>query len=368
MYTMEDVLNWVVYFSPLVIGNQLAKWNMVIEDAWQHLRRAVLHYVRASGTHTGWTTADVEAARVAAREHLREHANIMENTGILKLLTYNLRLAVVYLFRQEHYLGEVGAAMEMWVERAIQRLKGVARDTHVKNRPVEAIVNSICDDDALDDYCYKYPNMRKLDVFAVFAAKLFRKTAVSRATDPAAEDEDAPCYFLGAGRHLSPTTLPCNLRLQLDGLVSTYANVRPGDYEIMVYLRMSLDKEVMFSSQYMRTSKRISYHVSLSGTVSGFGEIGLPAGYPYARILAYYLVRNSATQQVVCRVARVVAYREVEDEYCAKQGVTVVDKQNGVELIVPCAAILTKAMFLDRPGSQHYHVMHLYHQIRTGSY
>ncbi|KAK3261705.1 hypothetical protein CYMTET_29402 [Cymbomonas tetramitiformis] len=265
---MEDVLNWVVYFSPLVIGDQLAKWNMAMEDAWQHLRRAVLHYVRASGTHTGWTTADVEAARVAAREHLREHANILENTGIMKLLTYNLRLAVVYLFRQEHYLGEVGAAMEMWVERAIQRLKGVAKDTHVKNRPVEALVNSICEDDALDDYCYRYPNLRKLDVLA---AKLFGKIAVSRATDPAAEDEDAPCYFLGAGRHLSPTTLSCNLRLQLDGLVSTYTNVMPGDYEIMVYLRMSLDKEVMFSSQYMRTTKRISYHVSLSGTVKEAG-------------------------------------------------------------------------------------------------
>ena len=147
----------------------------------------------------------MEAARAAARKHLREHANILENTGIAKLLTYNLRLAVVYLFRQEHYLGEVGAAMEMWVERAIQRVKGVAKDTHVKRRPVEAIVNSICDDDALDDYRYRNSNMRGL---YAFAAKLFGKTAVSRATDPAAEDEDAPCYFLGAGRHLPPTTLP----------------------------------------------------------------------------------------------------------------------------------------------------------------
>ena len=79
-------------------------------------------------------------------------------------------------------------------------------------------------------------------------------------------------------------------------------------------------------------------------------------------------MKNSTTQRVVCRLARVVAYREVEDEYYAKQGVTMVDKKNGVDLIVPCAAILTKAMFRDLPGSQHHHVMHLYHQVCTGSY
>ena len=61
-------------------------------------------------------------------------------------------------------------------------------------------MNSICDDDALDDYCYRYPNLRKLDVLA---AKLFGKTAVSRATDPAAEDEDAP-YLLFSGRREAP--------------------------------------------------------------------------------------------------------------------------------------------------------------------
>ncbi|KAK3253060.1 hypothetical protein CYMTET_37670 [Cymbomonas tetramitiformis] len=59
---------------------------------------------------------------------------------------------------------------------------------------------------------------------------------------------------------------------------------------------------------------------------------------------------------------------EIQDEYRTKQGVTVVNKKDCVELIVPCAAILSKAMFQDLPGSKHYHVMHLFHQVRTGFY
>eukprot|EP00854_Cymbomonas_tetramitiformis_P017303 gene17304-20595_t len=95
----------------------------------------------------------------------------------------------------------------------------------------------------------------------------------------------------------------------------------------------------------------------------------LPTGRPYAKVLAYYLVSEPGSRRVLCRLARLEAYKEVEDAYLMKHGITVVDKTDAVELLLPCAYIGTKAIFFE-PTEDYalYHVVHLAREIRTGVY
>eukprot|EP00854_Cymbomonas_tetramitiformis_P010209 gene10209-12080_t len=54
------------------------------------------------------------------------------------------------------------------------------------------------------------------------------------------------------------------------------------------------------------------------------------------------------------------AYKEVEDAYLLKHGITVVDKTYPVELLLPCAYIGTKAIFFEpTEDDAHYQVVHL---------
>ena len=75
MLTMEDYMNFVVYYAPLVFGDLLLYQNIHKEDAWQHPRRAVLHYTRGMVTSDAHLTGtEVSQARVAAKDHLWVHA------------------------------------------------------------------------------------------------------------------------------------------------------------------------------------------------------------------------------------------------------------------------------------------------------
>lgn len=372
---MEDFLNFVVYYSPLVFGKLLVGWNMDMEDAWNHLRRAVLHYARGTSTADVTTPdAQVQQARAAAKQHLWDHARIMETKGPRKMLTFNMRLAVVHLFRQEQYLGVVGAAMEMWVERAIQRVKGIVKEGRVKNKPVEAIVNVMCEKWALEEYLFMHPDTRDLHTLAetCFKSAGPAQPLGGMLRDPAAEAATAPCFFLGSGRRLSPNA-PClnRIRPAMESLVTPLRDAGQLGSDITVYLRMSLNTEVFTSSQYTRAEKRVSYYVSICdvGLRDLPSGICLPEGRPYAKVLAYYLVSEPASGRVVCRLARIEAYKEVEDAYLMKHGITVVDKTDVVELLLPCAYIGTKAIFFEPTGdATHYHVVHLVREIRTGVY
>lgn len=368
-------MNFVIYYAPLVFGDLLLHWNVHMEDAWQHMRRAVLHYTRGMvSSDSTLTDAEVQEARVAAKDHLWEHAKIMEEKGPAKMLTFNMRLAVVHLFRQEAYLGDVGVAMEFWVERGIQRAKGIVKDSHIKNKPVEAIVNATCEKFALEAYDSFHPGRRDLPDLA---NELYpTQVAVSVAlADPDAEAKTSPCYFLGSGRrvaHDAPALTRFLPQLQhLLGMLHPQQDAAPlCSCDIIVYLRMSLNLEEFTSSMYTRAVKRVSYHVSVSDT--GFRNV-LPTGmdslsdFPYAKVLAYYLVINTASQQTVCRLASLIAYRQVEDAYQQKQGITVLDRNDYVELLLPCAFIGTKALFFETKnmaGHEHYHVVHLVREIQ----
>ncbi|KAK3234763.1 hypothetical protein CYMTET_54986 [Cymbomonas tetramitiformis] len=322
------------------------------------------------------TETEVRRAREVAKEHLWEHAAIMEDKGPAKMLTFNMRLAVVHLFRQEYYLGDVGAAMEFWVERGIQRAKGIVKDSHVKNKPVEAIMNGTCEKLALEAYVSLHPTMRSLPELA---NELYPgQAAVSVGlVDPAAEAKTSPCYFMGTGRrvaHDAPVLASCLAQLQhLVGMLHPRQQGAQAlcTCDIIVYLRMSLNLEEFTSSLYTRAEKRVSYHVSISDT--GFGNL-LPTGldslseFPYAKVLAYYLVIDTESQHTVCRLASLRAYRQVEDEYMENQGITVLARNDYVELLLPCALIGTKALFVETKskdtGDNLYHAVHLLREIQ----
>ena len=371
MWTMEDYMNFLVYYAPFVFGTLLLNWNIHMEDAWQHLRRAVLHYTRGMGTSDiPLTDTEVMQARGAARDHLWQHARIMEEKGPAMMMTFNMRLAAVHLFRQEAYVGDVGAAMEFWVERGIQRAKGVVKDSHIKNKPVEGIMNATCEKLALETYVSFHPSRRNLVDLYDELYPTQASVSVSL-TDPDAEDATSPCYFLGTGRRVAPdapilTSMLPQLQY-LIGMLHPQQGATTPSCEIVVYLRMSLNDEDFTSSMYTRAIKRVSYHVSILGT--GLGNM-LPPGldslsdFPYAKVLAYYLVIDTATKQTVCRLASMLAYRQVEDAYQRKQGITVLDRHDSVELLLPCAFIGTKALFCAIDDG-HYHVVHLVREIRS---
>ena len=403
MYTMEDFLNFVLYYSPVVFGKDLLTWNIQIEDAWQHLRRAVLHHVRG-GVVAGeaYNEAEVMQARKAAKANLWAHAKIMETIGPAKMLTFNMRLAVVHLFRQEHYMGEVGAAMELWVERAIKRAKGIAKASGVKNMPVQAIMNALCEKEAMHECMRRYSNRRDMHELAVVRHTLPRATGGggdSAPRDPGAQDKAVACYFMGAGKWVvrgaevspslqtggvfpkllefvamhteAPTGCTLDVQMTQDAPPDAHSHREtPQPFTTAVFVRMSLGGEVYTSAMYTQAVKRVSYHVCLLNHASGDLPTGVevPSGRPFAKVMAYYLVTVPGTEKPICHLARMLAYREVEDAYYKQQGITVVEKHDFVDLLLPCTYIGPKALFFEPKDGTHYHVVHLLREVRTGNY
>lgn len=367
MWTMEDFLNFVLYYSPLVFGDLLLKWNVRMDRAWQCLRRAVLYYVRGCGIPGDTTEEERRHAREQARLDMMEHAVIMEEDGPLKMLTYNLRLMVVHLNRQEYQLGKVGCALEFWVERGVQRTKGKVSDRNVKNRPVEAIMGVLCDNAAVEAYKKDRPSFRHLEDVAL---KLWQSP------DPGDTDTgapSAPCHFLGVGQLLRPnlpstsSVLPAHIQSQYATLLGETGHT-VSSVTIKAFLRMSLNGEVITSSMYPRMVVRLSHFVAIADISLANHVQRLPAGYEHAEVICYFMVTDAVSNDVIRRLVRIRAYKNVEDEYHGNLGVTLLARDNTLDLLVPCSTIVTKVLWYDHPDCKCVQAMHLSHQVRTGAY
>jgi hypothetical protein len=365
MWTMEDFLNFVLYYAPLVFGDLLLTWNVRMDRAWQCLRRAVLYYVRGRGLPGDTTEDERRQARDQARADMLEHAVIMEEDGPLKMLTYNLRLMVVHLSRQENHLGLVLRALEFWVERGVQRAKGKVSDRNVKNRPVEAIMAVLCDNAAVEAYKRKRPNFRHIEDMVM---KLWQPPDQGD-TDAAAPT--APCYFLGTGCSLHTSNcsqvLPAHIQSQYETLLTETGHV-VSDVNIKAFLRMSLNGEVVTSAMYPRMVVRLSHFVSIADISLAGHSQRLPTGYEHAQVICYFLVTDAESDDVILRLARIRVYKTVEDEYHGNLGVTLLARDNTMDLLVPCSTILTKVLWYDHPACNCIQAMHLCHQVRTGAY
>ncbi|KAK3247416.1 hypothetical protein CYMTET_43084 [Cymbomonas tetramitiformis] len=365
MWTIEDFLNFVLYYAPLVFGDLLLTWNVRMDRAWQCLRRAVLYYVRGRGLPGDTTEDERRQARDQARADMLEHAVIMEEDGPLKMLTYNLRLMVVHLSRQENHLGLVLRALEFWVERGVQRAKGKVSDRNVKNRPVEAIMAVLCDNAAVEAYKRKRPNFRHIEDMVM---KLWQPPDQGD-TDAAAPT--APCYFLGTGCSLHTSNcsqvLPAHIQSQYETLLTETGHV-VSDVNIKAFLRMSLNEEVVTSAMYPRMVVRLSHFVSIADNSLAGHSQRMPTGYEHAQVICYFLVTDAESDDVILRLARIRVYKTVEDEYHGNLGVTLLARDNTMDLLVPCSTILTKVLWYDHPACNCIQAMHLCHQVRTGAY
>ncbi|KAK3234472.1 hypothetical protein CYMTET_55279 [Cymbomonas tetramitiformis] len=99
MYTMEDMLSFVLYYGMIVLGEELLDLNEHLNEAWNLLRRACLFYMRGATVYTD--DAAFSSARTQATSDMWRFACILEEQCPLNMLTLNLRLCVVHLPRQE---------------------------------------------------------------------------------------------------------------------------------------------------------------------------------------------------------------------------------------------------------------------------
>ncbi|KAK3246555.1 hypothetical protein CYMTET_43912 [Cymbomonas tetramitiformis] len=267
-----------------------------------------------------------------------EHAVIMEEDGPLKMLTYNLRL---------------------------MRAKGKVSDRNVKNRPVEAIMAVLCDNAALEAYKRKRPNFRHIEDMVL---KLWQPPDQGD-TDAAAPT--APCYFLGTGCSLHTSNcsqvFPAHIQSQYATLLTETCHV-VSDVNIKAFLRMSLNGEVGTSAMYPRMVVRLSHFVSIADISLAGHSQRLPTGYEHAQVICYFLVTDAESDAVILRLARIRVYKTVEDEYHGNLGVTLLARDNTMDLLVPCSITLTKVLWYDHPACNCIQAMHLCHQVRTGAY
>jgi hypothetical protein len=137
---------------------------------------------------------------------------------------------------------------------------------------------------------------------------------------------------------------------------------------IKAFLRMSLNGEVITSSMYPRMVVRLSHFVAIADISLANHVQRLPAGYEHAEVICYFMVTDAVSNDVIRRLVRIRAYKNVEDEYHGNLGVTLLARDNTLDLLVPCSTIVTKVLWYDHPDCKCVQAMHLSHQVRTGAY
>lgn len=115
---MEDWLHFAESYAPFVLRDVL---HPEVEAAWEHLRQAVMHYLRLEEN-----TLQPGVRRVA-EEHLREYAVAVETFLPVHLCTFNLHLIVCHSHEQETQTGTIFESSEFWIERGVGECKEVVK-------------------------------------------------------------------------------------------------------------------------------------------------------------------------------------------------------------------------------------------------
>lgn len=94
---------WTLFYSSTVVGNVLYKALPQMAAAWDCLRKAILFYLKGKALMQYTTFQEqkeaFDAYRTQARDNMWKHAVYMEKYGPAFMMTLNLRLCVVHLFR-----------------------------------------------------------------------------------------------------------------------------------------------------------------------------------------------------------------------------------------------------------------------------
>jgi len=360
MYTMEDMLSFVLYYGMIVLGEELLDLNEHLNEAWNLLRRACLFYMRGATVYTD--DAAFSSARTQATSDMWRFACILEEQCPLNMLTLNLRLCVVHLPRQELVLGSVSAIMEFWVERGVQAMKGCVQNA--TNFPDIVMGNRLTMRQSLDDYQFSHQEMRELaDLLSIVPGKVIRKRPVGD------EDKcrDDGVYFLGAATRSSCTDIQLvsdNRVLQemVTDLIFTLHGVKVCEEPLTTvfkqYARMHMDGDDFTSVAYTLAKQRVSYNVGIQCPPAW----GLQ--HTYATILSFYLILGKEENNVICRLAKMRIYSTKSAPNMQCVGIDVLDEASARELILPISCIQNKVIFHRPEAGGDMHAIYLFRGLR----
>ena len=171
-WTMEEWSAWSDSFSAYIMLPHPEKGGLWPHDrvrqAWQHLREAVVHYVRGpevisllgvGGSSTDARIKSFSQCADEAAESMRQFAMLMEKHFPASMCTFNLHAMVCWARQQERVRGACHYETELWVERAIQKCKRTTKFTSPV-RPEAVLAGRVMVDMALARARLTSPTLR----------------------------------------------------------------------------------------------------------------------------------------------------------------------------------------------------------------
>lgn len=346
-YIMEDWLNFLVYYGPVVFGNVLTTAVPIMAKIWGHLRAGLTYYTRGS-TYMGEgpiSSPERMAARVRARDNMWFAAIEIEKHLPASQLTMNLRLVAVHLFAQEDATGAIDHTLEWWNERCIGQ---VSRNTPELTTAVPEVVtvNGYLLRERLDD---TRSQVNDLSALASEDYATHRGSGASRKSKDKVKSEDGIDFLDGSSGYkpvrevLDEATLQAALQLigadsQLPGQ-GWKSEASTEDMEVSSYTRCVVSGEEFTSTGYTRAFATASYNVVLSRH-AGF-ELE-----SYATVSTYYHVRMTTDMHAtVAKLAMVDVFHVDAALSSPEMGIKVVTPaQSATSQLVHMAHILTKCI------------------------
>ena len=170
-WTMEEWSAWADSFSAYIMlphPEKGALWpHDRVRQAWQHLRAAVVHYIRGPevisllGGDNNANARNKTFSQCAddAAESMRQFAILMEKHFPASMCTFNLHAMVCWARQQERVRGACHYETELWVERAIQKCKRTTKFTSPV-RPEAVLAGRVMVDMALARARLASPTLR----------------------------------------------------------------------------------------------------------------------------------------------------------------------------------------------------------------
>jgi hypothetical protein len=278
-YIMEDWLNFLVYYGPVVFGNVLTRVVPKMAVIWGHLHAGILYYTRGSGYHEGPIGSPERlTSRKRAADNMWDAAEAMEQYCPANMLTLNLRLVTVHLYAQEDATGAIDNSLEWWNERCIGQ---ISRHTPELTTavPETVTVNGYLLRERLDD-----TRSRVNDLSAMAAAETSGRRSVVKDVTSSSDG----IYFLDKSWGVQQPLLnfkgggglPQVLSLiQGDGDEEWKRQASTEEMEVSMHSRCVVFREEYTSLLYTAVTRTASYNVLLR------------PGSQYAIVQRYYHVR-----------------------------------------------------------------------------
>jgi hypothetical protein len=317
-YIMEDWCNFLVYFGPVMFGNELEVELPDMAYIWGHLRAGLVYYLRGSSYEEGHMQSPERlVSRGRARDSMMKAAAAMEEQCPASMLTLNLRLVTVHAYAQEDATGAIDNTLEWWNERAIGQVSRYTPELTVAV-PEVVTVNGYLLRERLDDTRSGVNDLSGLAAKAFTDLRASSKEPELPAACVSSPDNidflDKALDFKKMGDSWDDGTL-----LEALGLIQADAEntgqlwksaAQADDMEVGSYTRCAVSGEVYTSLAYTRATARASYHVVLRDTVSTAAAADVHGiCQRYATVTRYCHVRMISSHASVAKLALVKIFQ-----------------------------------------------------------